>query len=284
MNLPIFIVNLAKDTEKKEYMDKLCRQNFLKYEFIDAIYGRDLSDEDIKNVYDKPKTISILKRELAPGEIGCALSHMAIYKKMVDKQIEIAIIFEDDITIAADYKNVINSIDQFPTNWDCVLLGHYPDGAAKMETLYSFWEQIKITDISKLVRLIPPIYGTHGYIINLKGAKKLLDAMNPLTKPIDHFTNDDLIVNLYGITPPVIRLQEVYSQNSSISQERQDMRNKYIKSPKQSFNTSSIKRFVSKTGFFQIAKLFAKIYRSIVRHTKEFFKRIQMPHKYDIIK
>ena len=39
-NILIFIVNLEKDTGKKEHMKKLCMQFSLDCQFINAIYGK----------------------------------------------------------------------------------------------------------------------------------------------------------------------------------------------------------------------------------------------------
>ena len=83
ISFPIFIINLSNDNEKKQYMQQLCNKYNLYPEFIEAVDGRLLNDNDISAVYSKDKAIKTISRELSKGEIGCALSHIKIYQKMI---------------------------------------------------------------------------------------------------------------------------------------------------------------------------------------------------------
>jgi len=96
-SLSIFVVNLKKDREKKEFIIALCKKYGLQIEFIDAVDGRNLSRANILDVYSKEEAIKNIGRELSSGEIGCALSHKKIYKKMLDENINQALILEDDV-------------------------------------------------------------------------------------------------------------------------------------------------------------------------------------------
>ena len=49
-------------------------------------------------------------RRVRPGEIGCALSHLSIYRKMVEDDIPIACIFEDDVVLSGDVKSCISNV------------------------------------------------------------------------------------------------------------------------------------------------------------------------------
>ena len=82
-NISIFIVNLKKDIEKKEYMQELCQKYNLQVEFIEAVDGRALDEEDIAELYSRDKSINEIRRELFVPEIGCALSHKYIYELML---------------------------------------------------------------------------------------------------------------------------------------------------------------------------------------------------------
>ena len=86
--IPIFIINLKKDIDKQQHMEILCKRYNLQCHFIEAVYGKDLDKETLSMVYNKEKSISEFGRELTKGEIGCALSHMNIYKHMIEQNIE----------------------------------------------------------------------------------------------------------------------------------------------------------------------------------------------------
>ena len=61
--IPIFVVNLQRDIEKKRHMEKLSKEKSLNLQYIEAVYGHDLSDSDIEEVkkeHNLWKTLSII--------------------------------------------------------------------------------------------------------------------------------------------------------------------------------------------------------------------------------
>lgn len=226
IRLPIFIINLKKDTEKKEHMQKLCKKYSLECQFIDAVYGKDLSEKEKDEVYDKNRALKERGRELTPGEIGCALSHMNVYKKMKEENIEKALILEDDITFNESLIDVLNSANDFPKDWECMLLNYY--WMVPYEKLYcfSFWEKKKIGKHFKSMRFIALMHSTAGYMISYSGALKLMTTLEKgIVKPIDHYTGDQKYINLYGIFPKVIEIDPVFGEQSNINSERKNFYN-----------------------------------------------------------
>ncbi len=246
--IPIYIINLKKDTEKKDHMQELCNKNSLECQFIDAVYGRDLSKNYIEQINDKNKSIREYGKELTSGEIGCTLSHIAIYKQMIEQDIENAIIFEDDIDIKEGFSSVINSTDNFPQDWEVMLLGYYSQVSNEKETKASLRYNNKVTGNFKSVRLVQLAYGTHGYMINRKGAEKLLKELTLIIKPIDHYTGIDTYVNMYAIHPRVVMLNEKFKEQSSITLERNESQNKRIHEKEMPMT----KKILKKTGLLNI--------------------------------
>lgn len=214
--IPIFIINLKQDIHKKTHMEKLCRQYNLNCQFVEAIYGKDLDEETLAKVYNKNESINLIGRELSKGEVGCALSHISVYQHMVDKHIKQAIIFEDDIHIEKDFSSIIQNMNKFPDNWEIILLGYFKGSVEKEKLVKSYLRnRTKITDTHKVVRLTQIASGAHGYIINLKGAKKLLEILKPIHLPIDHYTGDEKYINLYAISPRVVRVHDLFAKKQS---------------------------------------------------------------------
>ncbi|WP_272537647.1 glycosyltransferase family 25 protein, partial [Providencia sp. PROV225] len=103
----VFIINLKESSERRLKMQAQLDKTELKYEFINAVNGKDLSNTELKEiVYDYPNCM------LSKGEIGCALSHLAIYKKMVNENIEQAFVLEDDATLPYNIEDVISKIQK----------------------------------------------------------------------------------------------------------------------------------------------------------------------------
>jgi glycosyl transferase family 25 len=93
---------MERDKDRKTYITKKLDEYQLSFNFIKAVDGRLLDEKYIGQITSKNKTINSIGREMSRGEIGCVMSHLHIYQKMVDKDIRRAIILEDDIDINCD--------------------------------------------------------------------------------------------------------------------------------------------------------------------------------------
>jgi len=224
----IFVINLKKDIEKKEHMLKICKAFSLDCNFIDAVYGKTLSEEEIGKHYAKDMATKYSDRGMSLGEIGCLLSHKYIYQKMIDEEIEQALILEDDIEFSDDIKNVFDSMDLFPKNWEVLLLGHHSHTARDDETKASIWWKQHISTEYKLIRPSEKGKGTYGYLINNRGAKKLLGTLDQYYKPIDHYTGNDKEVNIYAISPVQIKIHTEMSDQHHSMDDRTDAQKKIV--------------------------------------------------------
>ncbi len=223
IDIPIYIINLKKDIEKKMHIQKLCKKYNLYPELIDAVDGRLLSEEEINEVYSSTKAINNIQRELSRGEIGCALSHINIYRKMVKENITEAIIVEDDIEFDNDLLKVLHKVNDFPNHWNLVLLGHHTCSARDLETNYSFWGKKDLDNKYMIVRPTEKGCGTYGYILKLEAAKILLNDLEIIEKPIDHYTGVDEKLNLYIINPAVVKINDFLSNHHHSMKDRKKL-------------------------------------------------------------
>ncbi len=262
-NIPIFIINLKKDIDKKKHMEVLCKQYNLQCHFTEAVLGKELSEEALSKIYNKGKRLG---RELIKGEIGCALSHINIYKHMVEQNIEKAVVFEDDIRIEGDLHSIITAIDKLPDDWELLLLGYHSGPERDRSIKASLRPRRKITDDYTVVRLIETAKGAHGYLINLRGAKRLMKQLSLIQKPIDHYTGSDKYVNLYAIFPRLIRVDNTFSQQSNLDFERQQITNKHQSNR---YNNHKFNR--------EILRPFKQLWKQITT----FQKQLKKPKKYN---
>jgi len=230
----VFVINLKKDIKKKEHMIKLCKMFFLDCNFFDAVYGKFLSKEEIHKHYTIKKSKKYSKKGMSLGEIGCLLSHKTIYQKMIDENIKQALILEDDIEFSNDIVKIFDSIDLFPKNWELMLLGHHSHAGRDIETWASIWWQQNITKEYKIIRPSEIGKGTYGYLINNRGAKKLLSKLDQYYKPIDHYTGNDKEVNIYAISPAPIKIHADMSDNYHSMEDRTDAVKKMVADDKSS--------------------------------------------------
>jgi len=221
--LPVFIVNLTRDVEKKEHMEGLCNRYGLAFEFISAVCGDSLGQNKIDVVYSKSTTVKTIGRGLSFSEIGCLLSHKAIYQKVVDEELGVCLILEDDIEFGEDLLHVLGGINTLPSDWEVVLLGHHGGGARLSNTKSCLWGRLNLSSSYELARPSELACGTYGYLINKRGASKLLAELELIALPIDHYTGDSSYINLYVVTPPVIGIHEDLSDNYHSMDERKEL-------------------------------------------------------------
>lgn len=221
----VYIINLKKDIEKKEYMLDLVKKYFSNYSIFEAVYGKELSTEYTNNLLDFTKMQKYLKRNLTAGEVGCSLSHIKIYEDMINNDTEKALILEDDISFDNNLLEIINNIEKLDLNWDIILLGHHTYFSRDVDTLTSFWsKKHKLSNLYNLRRPSELGYGTYGYLISRNGAIKLVNELEKFYKPIDHYTGNDNYTNLYIITPSIIKINDYLSENHNSMEDRNNLK------------------------------------------------------------
>lgn len=178
---PIFVINMAKDTDRRASIQARADEVGLNLTFIEAVNGRALSTEETNTIYDSAKRQRNFGRDMTGGELGCLLSHRNIYDKMIAENIERAIILEDDVIFENDVKEALEAIMISPMPWDTIrFLGSkkiYKRGCRKItplgQTHYHF------------ARLPTAPGGSHGYFITKRAAQIMRNHMNRLWVPID---------------------------------------------------------------------------------------------------
>jgi glycosyl transferase family 25 len=166
----------------------------LQYEIYYGVNGKDIkffstNDVNIKllnynsEIYYYDTTMRINKQLMKIGEIGCSLSHLKIYQKLLDDDIhDKYLIFEDDVELITSLDTLYNTISNIPDDFDFLHI-------AKSD-YYPFVKNQKINDY--FYDICKQYFNrTTAYIISKSGATKLLNH----TKNLINVPVDDLISN-----------------------------------------------------------------------------------------
>jgi glycosyl transferase family 25 len=96
---------------------------------------------------------------LNDGQKGCAQSHLNIYKHMIQNGLEYAFVLEDDACFDRDWKEKMDLLYSTINDeeWDLILL----NASEPIDTIHTW---TRVTEQ----------YLTAGYIISIRGAKKIL--------------------------------------------------------------------------------------------------------------
>ena len=103
LQAPIWLINLDSNPERFQSATAQLAAFGLTAERFSAVYGKNLSADEVAACYDPALNQQKFRRPLSAGEIGCYLSHRALWQRMVDHKIELAFILEDDIDLEPEF-------------------------------------------------------------------------------------------------------------------------------------------------------------------------------------
>jgi glycosyl transferase family 25 len=175
--LQIYIISLKQDTEKREVISEILEDFGLKFTFIDAIYGNQLSEDAISLTREKSVgTIISRGYSATPGEIGCTLSHLVAYQDILDKNIDWACILEDDVILDTRFKVFINTFQATGLNQASIYLLGGQNALSESRIVESI-KNIKTVGgqkFSKTIKSEDFIYRTCCYLASSYLAEKLI--------------------------------------------------------------------------------------------------------------
>ena len=180
--IKIFIISLVQDTDRQEFMKSQFSQYNVPFEFFNAVDGRILNDTEKEKLYDdkKYKIINKTTAPMLPGLLGCSLSHKEIYKKMIESNIERALIIEDDARLKPDFFNLLNYFNELPINNYAIKLEKCVSWVSdnnKKNARFTPWHRIKLTDDYFIGQPLTDPSLTWGYYIDIKAAESLCNIM-----------------------------------------------------------------------------------------------------------
>lgn len=174
MSCRCFVVNLENAVDRRKDISNQLENLNMEYEIFSAVNGRALPEEYIDSIYDKNKAISKAYHDLLLPEMGCALSHIGIYKKMIEQDIPYALILEDDALLGQDVPEVLDLLSKKidKTDSHVVLLSY--------ARRYINSKIANVNDQFKLAQIYRGVGGTHGYFLTNAAAKSLVNYLLPL--------------------------------------------------------------------------------------------------------
>ena len=200
--MPVFVLNLAHNPDRKQYMQNILQDIPITYEFFPAVYGKEI--KNIGEVYDENKSLRILKRKLNIGEIGCALSHRLIYKKMIDENIPQALILEDDVSLLPDFYPVYRALSGKRIGNKVILLG-----TNVTKRMKKIWKE-KLTDTHSMYLVLNNYTGAYGYVIGLEAARKIYSHTEKIFVESDKWKYYRRFSQIWLVSPSAVTVDEVF--------------------------------------------------------------------------
>lgn len=177
---PVWVISLARHGYRRRRLSAQASG----ITFLDAVDGAKL--------HRVPKG-------LTAGEWGCFYSHVGVWLRLVESDVDMVLVLEDDanVRLPLQWSALMEVVRACPADWDVVYAGHNnqrgPPGV--MEAKGDVW-------------------GTHAYFLTRHGARTLLDAFGrtqgrddasgkPL--PVDVWMSRQQDVKRYCAMPSLVR-------------------------------------------------------------------------------
>ena len=203
MTVPIFVINLARDAERRRLMAGALDALGLAAEFVPAVEGRALSAAD-RAAYDPARALRHCGAEMLPNELGCYLSHYRLYQRIVAEGLPAAVVMEDDLRLEPSLPAVLDDLLALPAqDWLMVRLTALRTNVLAPRRAREVG--VKVADLphgGALYRLRTHTLGSGAYLIKQAAAARLLDYGRRIYLPLDNML-DRYWEN--GIAPHVVR-------------------------------------------------------------------------------
>jgi GR25 family glycosyltransferase involved in LPS biosynthesis len=217
--IPIFVINLSKDLERRAFMKSQLERLQLPFEFINGFYG---DDKIVLESCDDALAVKEHGKVLMKGEKGCAYSHRYVYEKMLREDAPCALILEDDAVLPDDFRAVLQRELGKKRAWEWLSFDYPRIGPAflkawmiasnkemKKKKSFFFYALMKFPFICALsllewirdmfARALPmfsgpklffrPLYNAGAYLITQEGIRKMKPLLYPIRFSADRTPN-----------------------------------------------------------------------------------------------
>ncbi len=216
--IKVLVINLKRSTARRKYVKKLLDEAGIKFEFFEACDGNKLSDrrlEEAKKLNEQEgysekmhpllDNMGKLDHNISKNTLGCTISHLDIYQKIIDEKLDWCCILEDDFIIRnlEGFKYLLEkaNLEKLKNKIDFIFLFYnlrYTNDYKKVfnsffRYLFLFFKiNFLFQSIGKNIFLSnffsDYITGTVAYILNNNAAKKLLQEGKPARQHADILT------------------------------------------------------------------------------------------------
>jgi glycosyl transferase family 25 len=206
----VFILSLGDAVDRRAPLINALTINGVSFEIWDAVDGRNGLPSTYDEMIDRPAASLNMKREMGDAEFACALSHHLIYREIVDRDLDMAVILEDDAIVDRPFFEFMKLVQNLKC--DLLLLDHMRARVRRMGKLV----------VGKNVtayRCATVPWLTTGYLITRNGAQKLADQSLPIAAHAD-WPIDITKMSAYAVSPRVVDHPDMEAGASDIRQDR----------------------------------------------------------------
>jgi GR25 family glycosyltransferase involved in LPS biosynthesis len=197
-----YIISSALEESRQLNIDQLVAVFPFLIEKVEAIYPSKSKVSFKKTLL--AKSAERTGKSLTEGELGCLLSHRAIWKKIVNEaktDTQHYIIFESD-SVINDANFIKDNFEKITTGYDLFFWGAWEGHLKLFNSTKRKWKnRYEVGE-----PFIKTVYCTYGYSLNKIAAQLLLNKTVRVSYPVDQFKRfiHQRELRLGGIVPEVV--------------------------------------------------------------------------------
>jgi glycosyl transferase family 25 len=218
-----YVINLARSLDRRAHMTAEMEKAGLDYEIVTAVDGLELDLRDPAIVDPSlPFVSSAIANSnfgLAAGTAGAALSHLDVYRKIIEGGRDAALVLEDDVVLPADIESLAAAVEAQLSGAEVALLSVDSPEPCKMSR-----EGLTRLPSARLLALpvdISQPRSAAAYIITREACERMLKCMPPVRVQADawwFFYRENTLDRVRCVLPlPVLKQPKFASTIGSYS-------------------------------------------------------------------
>ncbi len=192
----VFVINLARSPDRLASITEKLRRLGVPFERVEAADGEKLTEEEISKYYSPSLNRRRMTRFMTKGEIGCYISHIYCWKKIVSERLDFAITIEDDVSPNSNLKRAIEFLSGYEGDIGYLQLGWCEKYKQRCKVKRSYGK-------FEIVQYRRQTGETPIDAVSYKAARTLLENCIPFGRPVDTDANFywETKVRRYGLRP-----------------------------------------------------------------------------------
>jgi glycosyl transferase family 25 len=182
MKTTCFVISLESAGKRRLFMtEQLARLPEMDIRFFAATDGRRLNESELAQLYDEAGARRVAGHPLTRGEIGCALSHIGVYRRIIEERLPAALVLEDDACLGPEFPGILEACRlQLPADQPQIILFTHVRSVSLLHA-------IPLVSGHRLCQVTRGAWLAQAYLINQAAARKLAEQLMPVRMPADYW-------------------------------------------------------------------------------------------------
>ena len=165
--MELIVISLPADIERRTRLEASLTPYGLSYTWLEGVDARGWGPDELAPHINKPSVFCNMSYQPNPGAVGCHLSHIKAYQRLLDSDAKAMIILEDDAQITSDFAPHLSCLEKAISALDIIFLC---DRRSNRPSQLIGTSEKGLSFFFKRFANV----GTNGYIINRKAAAYML--------------------------------------------------------------------------------------------------------------